>query len=195
MTSPPGKTRTREHVLADLSINYVERRLLLCGCSAQRIHSDYGYDLIVSSFNAQGEIEGGHVYFQVKATDNLPLLADGKTISWVVSRRDLRLWLTEGYPVILVVYDGRRDKGFWLQVQSHFAQYSPADLFLAGLTINVHLPMTNRLDRRSIQGIVQRKNAFHATLEGRTFPDVGTPLQILQPASYVLGPRIQGSSC
>ena len=29
-----AKTRTREHVLSDLSINYVERQILLCGFSA-----------------------------------------------------------------------------------------------------------------------------------------------------------------
>src|SRR5436309_12848243 len=107
MTSPPGKLRTRGHVLADLSINYLERQVLLCGCCVQRMHSDYGYDLVMSTFNANGEIEAGIVYFQVKATDNLPLLADGKAVSWVVSRRDLRLWLGETFPVILVVYDGR----------------------------------------------------------------------------------------
>jgi hypothetical protein len=81
MTMPPGKTRTREHVLADLSINHVERQLLLSDCSSQHIYDDYGYDMIVSSFNAGGEIESGIVCIQVKATDNLPLLADGKTIS------------------------------------------------------------------------------------------------------------------
>jgi hypothetical protein len=81
MPSLPGKTRTREHVIADLGINHVERQLLLCGCTVQRLHPDYGYDLSMTSFNAQGEIEPGIIYFQVKATDNLPLLADGKTIS------------------------------------------------------------------------------------------------------------------
>jgi hypothetical protein len=159
-------------VLADLGINHVERQVLLCGCSVQRIYSDYGYDLVLSSFNAQGEIEGGNVFFQVKATDHLPLLADGVTVSWVVSRRDLRLWLHEAYPVILVVYDGRRDRGSWLHVQAYFAQQPSADLFLAGESINVHLPVTGRLNRRSVQGIIQRKNVFHAAIVGRNFPDV-----------------------
>jgi hypothetical protein len=95
MTPAPGKLRTRAHVLADLSVNHVERQVLLCGCSVQRIYSDYGYDLIMSTFKPSGEIEGGNVFFQVKATDSLPLLTDHKTISWVVSRRDLRLWLNE----------------------------------------------------------------------------------------------------
>jgi hypothetical protein len=118
MTSPPGKVRTRGHVLADLSINYVERQVLLCGCSVQRVHSDYGYDLMMSTYNAQGEIEGGIVFFQVKATDHLPVLADGKAIAWSISRRDLRLWFNEAYPVILVVYAGPDDRAYWLHVQA-----------------------------------------------------------------------------
>jgi Domain of unknown function (DUF4365) len=158
-------------VLADLSINYVERQALLCGCSVQRIYGDYGYDLIMSSFNAHGEIEGGLVFFQVKSTDDLALLADGKTISWVVSRRDLRLWLNEAYPVILAVYDGRRDRAFWLHLQAYFAAYPSADLFLAGQTINVHLRATSRLTPRSVNGIVERKNVIHSTLIRRRLPD------------------------
>jgi hypothetical protein len=74
MTSLLGKLRTRAHVLADLSVNYVERQVLLCGCSIQRIYSDYGYDLMMSTFKSNGEIEGGNVFFQVKATDSLRCL-------------------------------------------------------------------------------------------------------------------------
>ena len=98
MPSPPGKLRTREHVLPDLALNYLERHVLLCGCSVQRVYSDYGYDFIMSTYNAQGEIEAGIVFFQVKATADLPWDSAGK-IPWTVSRRDLRLWLEEDYPV------------------------------------------------------------------------------------------------
>ena len=171
MTALTRKTRTREHVIADLSINHVERHLLLGGCSVERIHHDYGYDLTMTSFNAQGEVEGGHVYFQVKATDNLPLLADGKTISWVVSRRDLLLWLPEDYPVILVIYDAQRDRGHSLDMQAYFRGYSHADLFLAGQTINVHLPVTHRLDRRSVRKIIQNKNDIRSRLQSKVHHD------------------------
>ena len=51
---------------------------------------------MMTSFNALGEVEAGNVFFQLKATDDLLLLADRKTISWAVSRRDLLLWLDEG---------------------------------------------------------------------------------------------------
>jgi hypothetical protein len=42
----PRKRRTREHVIADLSVNHVERQALLCGFSVERIRVDYGIDLI-----------------------------------------------------------------------------------------------------------------------------------------------------
>jgi hypothetical protein len=171
MTMLLGKLRTREHVLADLSINYVERQVLLCGGAVLRNPIDYGYDLILFSFNPRGEVEGGYAFFQVKATDNLPLLSDGKTISWVISRRDLLLWLDEASPIILVVYDGRRDRAFWLHIQAYFAGRPTADLFLAGQTINVHLRLSDRLNSRSIQEIVRRKNANRPHPMGKELPD------------------------
>src|SRR5437660_1542756 len=36
------KRRTREHVIADLSINHVERCVLRCGWTAERTRYDYG---------------------------------------------------------------------------------------------------------------------------------------------------------
>ena len=43
--APPHKRRTREHVIADQSINYVERRILDEGHVALRTVADYGIDL------------------------------------------------------------------------------------------------------------------------------------------------------
>jgi hypothetical protein len=41
------KRRTREHVLADLSANYVEKQALLCWFTVERVRLDYGIDLIM----------------------------------------------------------------------------------------------------------------------------------------------------
>ena len=93
--TPTGKLRTRAHVLADLGINFVERQVLLCGFSVDRVQHDYGYDLTMATYDNAGEVEPAAVYIQVKATDRLPRVAGGKAISWPVSRRDLKLWLQE----------------------------------------------------------------------------------------------------
>ncbi len=143
-----------------------------CGYTLQRIHSDYGYDLVMWTYNLRREIESGITYFQVKATDSLPMLKDGKTISWPVDRRDLRLWLKDAYPVILVVYDAARDRAYWLYVQAYFIDRSTADLFTGGEMINVHVPTKNRINRRSIQEIAEYQRRIRGQLTGRVHHDV-----------------------
>ena len=56
------KRRTREHIIADLSVNYVERFTLRAGHVADRVFFDYGYDLTVRTFNANGEVERDFFY-------------------------------------------------------------------------------------------------------------------------------------
>jgi hypothetical protein len=143
LTSEPpgirGKIRTREHLIADLAINYVERFVLLSGFALMRVQPDYGYDLLMSTYNERGEREPGAVFLQVKATDRLPLVSAGAIVSWPVSRRDLKLWLPEAYPVVLVVYDGQKDKAYWLSIHDYFADQPSAVLFAAGEWINVSI--------------------------------------------------------
>src|SRR5438309_953040 len=50
----PRKRRTREHVIADLSVNHVERFVLRCGWTVQRTTHDYGIDLSMETYNAAG---------------------------------------------------------------------------------------------------------------------------------------------
>ena len=59
----------RQHIIADLSVNHIERQILRCGCSVERIQHDYGIDLVLFSYDARSEIEPGQIYMQLKATD------------------------------------------------------------------------------------------------------------------------------
>jgi hypothetical protein len=63
------KRRTREHIIADLSVNFVERQALLTGFSVERIVHDYGMDLVLYTYSDQGEVEPGEIYLQLKATE------------------------------------------------------------------------------------------------------------------------------
>ena len=67
----PRKRRTRQHVIADLSVHYLEGFILEAGHTAHRLGSDYGYDLLVSTFDEQGYAESGSIYFQFKAMERL----------------------------------------------------------------------------------------------------------------------------
>ena|GEM_PF-4983376 len=46
-----GKQRTRQHVLADLSVHYVEGFILEAGHTAQQLERDYGYDLLMFTYD------------------------------------------------------------------------------------------------------------------------------------------------
>jgi len=82
------KKRTREHVIADLSVNHVERFILRCGFSVERVFHDYGLDLYMSTYDSAGEAENGMVLFQLKATDHLKLRADGEALLLRIERTD-----------------------------------------------------------------------------------------------------------
>lgn len=73
----PRKRRTREHIIADLSVNHVERQVLLCGYTVERHRHDYGLDLLMSTYDHNGEVENGEVRLQLKATDHLNRVQGG----------------------------------------------------------------------------------------------------------------------
>ncbi len=49
----------------------MERQILLCGHTVERIRADYGYDLFLLNYNTNGEIESGDLLLQLKATDSI----------------------------------------------------------------------------------------------------------------------------
>jgi hypothetical protein len=89
MKKAAGKRRTREHVIADLSVNHVERQALLCGYTIERMAHDYGIDLELFTFNKKGEIEEGKVVLQLKATTQWRLRPGQVTFPFRVDRREL----------------------------------------------------------------------------------------------------------
>ena len=50
------KRRTRNHVLADLSVNHVEKQALLCGFSVERVEHDYGVDCVIYTYDSAGNV-------------------------------------------------------------------------------------------------------------------------------------------
>jgi hypothetical protein len=111
-SSSPGeaerKRRTREHVIADLSVHHVEGLALKCGYTVQRIVADYGHDLLLATYNEAGEVEANYVLLQLKASDGLQEyeLAQEEVFSFPVSQG---LPPVEGWPtaVFLILYDAQ----------------------------------------------------------------------------------------
>ncbi len=98
----PKKRRSREHIIADLAVNHVERFVFLCGYSAERVEYDYGYDLIIFTYDSQSEIENGQIYLQLKARNYLRIVKDKSAIAFSVYRSYLELWLLEPMPCMSI---------------------------------------------------------------------------------------------
>lgn len=146
-----GKRRTREHVIAGLGVNHVERHALLAGYTVDRFVHDYGLDLILVTYDGAGEVEPGPIFLQVKATDAPTVLRDGATIVCRIEQADLEWWLEERVPVILVVYDAGNDVAYWVHVQAYFARGPRSSPARTTATVAVHLPMANRVDAAAMR--------------------------------------------
>src|SRR5260370_34464077 len=103
----PRKQRTRQHVIADLSVHYVEGFILEAGHTAQQLERDYGYDLLMFTYDERGYVEPGFVSLQVKAAESLHTV--GGAYVFHLDIPDYNLGMAGKMPVILVLFDaGRR---------------------------------------------------------------------------------------
>lgn len=138
------KRRTREHVIAEMGMNFLERQVLRRNHQLVRMpQPEYGTDAIMFHFSADGEIENGQVQFQVKATDKLRQKKTDGNVSLRVSAAHLHHWYWEfEHPFILVVYDAIRDRAYWLDVQAYVdeVRMSPATE-----SVTLRIPTRNRL--------------------------------------------------
>jgi hypothetical protein len=123
MAQHKRKRRTREHLIADLSVNHLEYFALKAGFTLEKFNADYGYDAELYTYNDNGEIENSALYIQLKATDNIELyqLKSG-VISFQIEKKDLELWLKQILPVILVLFDAQKEKAYWVYLQLYFDQ-------------------------------------------------------------------------
>jgi hypothetical protein len=164
--APRRKRRTREHIIADLSANHVERHALLCGYSVERRVHDYGIDLVILTYDPQGNVENGEVLVQLKATDHLKLVSRGEKVACRIERADLRAWLNEPWPVILVVYDARTDVAYWLYIQEHFQQQPRFKPNRGPAHVTLRLPKTNVVTTAAMRQFARARDHLLAQMKG-----------------------------
>jgi hypothetical protein len=137
------KRRTREHVIAALSSNYLERFIVEAGYICEAARHDYGYDLSMLTFDEAGYVEESHVYIQLKATDSLSVTEAG--IVFGVDVRDYNLRMKEHVPVFLIVYDAIEKRAFWLYVQNYFGSEASRRPREGARTVRVYIPLANEV--------------------------------------------------
>lgn len=106
--------------------------------------SEYGTDAIMFHFTPpDGAFENGQVQFQAKATDNLRITHKGQTLSVVVDEENLYHCYREvDHLFILVVYDARHTRAYWLDVQAYVEEN---DIVPRGTTVTLSVPVRNKL--------------------------------------------------
>ena len=165
MARQPGelrKQRTRQHVIADLSANYVERVILEEGHSVERLSSDYGYDLVMRTHDPDGFVESGVVYVQLKSSDNF--VASGGMVPFDMDIRDYNLWRAEVMPVVLILFDATARRAYWLPIQRYFRE-NPARRPRAGAkTVRVHVSSRQSVNRRAVRQMRIDKEEMAARL-------------------------------
>jgi hypothetical protein len=147
------KKRPRSRVIADMSVNFLERQALRRGHRLIRIpeESDYdGTDALLRTHDPRTTFaEPGQVDFQLKATDQLRFADEGQSVTCQVEMAHLhfRYWQTF-HPFILVLYDARRHRAFWLDVKQWVDAHRPEfeDRREQGKQkITLRIPIKNRL--------------------------------------------------
>jgi hypothetical protein len=165
---PPRKRRTRQHVIADLSMNHVERHVLLAGHTVFPIRPDYGLDLAMVTYSGDGEVEPGILLIQVKSSDAPRFVVNGQAVAVTVERADLSVWLMEPLPVVLIMYDAQRDVAFWLYVQASYEPGTRVGLSASSRTVTLRIPTGNVVTADAMDRLAQLKNDLVLQAEGTT---------------------------
>jgi hypothetical protein len=158
------KQRTREHVIADQSVNHVERFIIDEGHVAQRVTNDYGYDLMLFTYDEQGYAEAGLVSLQLKAAEQLQ--TTGSDYVFDLDIRDYNLWLDEKFPVILILFDASRRRAYWLDVQRFFHEIPARRPKRGAKSVRVRVPVRQVVNRRAIAAIRALKRESRVGLLG-----------------------------
>lgn len=144
----PRKQRTRQHVIADQGVNYVERFIIDEGHTAQRVEKDYGYDLLLFTFDERGYVEPGLIFLQFKASELLE--RSGADYVYDLDIRDYNLCLMDRMPVVLILFEASRRRAYWLPIQGYF-RADPARRPKAwAKTVRVRVPIRQSVSRRAL---------------------------------------------
>jgi hypothetical protein len=144
----PRKQRTRQHVIADLSVHHVQGYVLEEGHTAQKLDSDYGYDLALATYDPDGYIEPDVSFLQLKGAETWPGSEAGYPFDLDI--RDYNLWIEERVPVFLVLYDATLRQAYWLHIQGYFLEDTARQPRRGAKTVRVYVPAPNLVNRQAV---------------------------------------------
>jgi len=142
------KKRTREHIIADLSLVHVQYFIVNAGFTSEAVTKDYGYDLTVNTFDHDGLIEPGAILIQLKASESLTIHSDGEHFVFDLDIRDYNLWVDEPNPVFLILYEAASRRAYWVYVQRYLKGSSRPKPKSTAKTVRIKIPIANKVRTR-----------------------------------------------
>jgi hypothetical protein len=149
--------RPRAHVIADLSVNHVERFFIAAGHVPTGVPKDYGYDITVVTHDRRGNAENRIVYLQLKASERLTFAPGTRSYPFQISRRHYNLWKNEIMPVFLVRYSARTARAYWLYLQPFFERHPNLFKRPSQKTAMILIPSARRFDAAAVEYMADRK--------------------------------------
>ena len=162
----PRKRRTREHVIASQSAVHIERFIAGAGYTAERVENDYGYDLVLFTYDDEGYAENGHVFIQLKASDALGGSPPNDEYRFRIDIEDYNLWRHEPMPMLLVLFDALRQRAFWLYLQAYFNADRRREPKPSAKSVGLRIPRRNKVNRRAVAYMRRAKDNVLAQLDG-----------------------------
>jgi hypothetical protein len=137
-------------------VNYVERFIIDEGHTTQRLTPDYGYDLILFTYDQEGYAEPGVAFLQLKAAETLE--QSGTNYAYDLDIRDYHLWMAEDAPVFLVLFDATKRRAYWEYVQRYFEKDVSRQPRKGARTVRVVVPRRQAVTRRGVAKMRQWKS-------------------------------------
>jgi hypothetical protein len=113
----------------------------------------------METYDEQGGIQNEGVWFQLKGTDKLVVVAKKRAIPMRMEWRDLLFWLNERMPGILVIYDAMQERAWWLHLQETLQTIPRKSRQHPAGTVTVHVPVDHILDEAAIRHFAQLRDA------------------------------------
>ncbi len=132
---------------------------------------DYGYDLILFTFDTQGYVEPGLVFLQRKASEALE--QSGPDYVFDLDIRDYNLWMMDRMPVVLVLFEASRRRAYWLYIQDYFHSDPSRRSKARAKTVRLRVPARQTVNRQAMTRMRRLKTGRTGTSNGFSRPALG----------------------
>jgi len=85
----------------------------------------------------------------------------GRHIHLSVDERDIRAWIGQMHPVILVIFDAQNDRAYWIHIQAYFRSVDPDTGPNIRMYRTIRIPVKNRMNRSAMMNFAEEKNMIY----------------------------------